>query len=244
MTAVTPGNCASIRVRVVINSTETSAAKMTITGLKLQMGGVATPWAPLSEPSYPDVLSNDLYRREAGSIAWSLIKKGITSDQSYKDYTIISGKSYEYMVKVTGTNGATNESATMLANSVNFTGAIIHDVYDIGSGVIALAYDGSGKSYSWQPELSLMQFQGRTKPVAEYGSAETEGISVTVDMQRNKAELDLLISMIRRNTILCYRDGRGRLMFVVAGSGIPTTDEFYGYTVNLDFKVVAYVEGV
>jgi hypothetical protein len=194
-------------------------------------------YADASNGTIPSTINTDFFNLEV-----HLAGRNVAVPSSFNDYTVKSGVTYEYKVVAVGSNGAPAES-DVETGTVNFSGVILYDVTDPAGTIKSFSYDGGGKSHSWEPESAMMQFQGREAPVVEFGRSEISSITFSIDMKRDKLELNNLISLIKRKAILCYRDGRGEMMFGVI-SRLPYTDENFGYTSSIEITKVSYNEEV
>jgi hypothetical protein len=161
---------------------------------------------------------------------------------TFDDYTVKSGVIYEYQVVAVGSNGAP-ASSDIASGVTDFSGVVLYDVSDPAGTICTFAYDGGGKSHSWEPESAMMQFQGREAPVVEFGRSESTSVTFTIDMARDREDLNKLSALVRRKAILCYRDGRGVSVFGVV-QRLPYTDEIFGYTASVEVLKVSYTEEV
>jgi hypothetical protein len=198
---------------------------------------------PAPTGSEPTVVTNDLYRRISGATAWERIKTGIANNGTYSDYAVASGVTYEYKVRANGNNETTADSATA-STSISLSGVWLHDVASPAATVKQLRADGGGRQIDWQATAALLQFDGRTFPVAEFGDTETGSVSATIQMTRASGDLAVLETLVQRKATLCYRDGRGRKVFGVI-TGLPVAEErSWGYTVTVRVDQVDYTEVV
>ncbi len=197
---------------------------------------------PVPSGTEPIVSTNDIYRRVLGQTEWIRIQMGIALNGSYSDYAVASEITYEYKVRANGDNGTYSDSAVG-SSSLILTAVYLHDVKDPVGTVHRFKYDGSGRDASWQPEATMMQFAGRTRPVAEFGESEEGRISVQLQMLRSDLDYSKLQTLIKSKSTLCYRDGRGRKMFGVVLS-LPERDETFGYTKTIEVIETAYSEVV
>jgi hypothetical protein len=198
---------------------------------------------PAETPPEPAVSNNDLYRRISGATTWTRIKMGIAENGSYADYAVASGVTYEYKARANGDNSTTADSATA-SISITLSGVWLHDVVDPAGTVKQLRADGGGRSADWQATAALLQFDGRTYSVAEFGTAETNSVSATIQMTNASGDLAVLETLVQRKATLCYRDRRGRKIFGVITS-LPVAEErSWGYTVTVRVDRVDYTEAV
>jgi len=214
---------------------------------------------PTPSGSQPAVTANDIYRREVGEASWTRISAGVASSTGYnsfitsffsvymgmgsyyKDYSVASGKLYEYKTTAKGDNGTESDSP-IVVGVVTLRGVWLHDVTDPVGTAYNFQYDGF-KNVSWQPEVVLMQFAGRKQTVVEFGESETNKISVKLQMKSGDLDYAMLQYLVRRKPTFCYRDGRGRKMFGVVTT-LPMSDERYGYTTSIEVTENSFNEVV
>lgn len=196
---------------------------------------------PVPSGTQPTVSYNAVYRREAGEVLWTRIATGVVSGGSYKDYHVASGITYEYMVRALGSNSATSDSATA-SKTITLAGVWLHDVNQ-PSTLKNFPFDGLGRNRRWEPEVTLHQFAGRDRPVAEFGMGAEDRITATLEIVKGSPDYHALVDLIRRRTTLCYRDGRGRKLFGIVKQ-FPENDVAYGYSVTLEIFETDYSEEV
>lgn len=190
-----------------------------------------------TEPAY---IGNDLYRRVKGQTEWMRIANGL--NDAYQDHAVVSEKVYEYKVRANGANETNNESEVVSA-SVKFVGVFIHSVQDAEATSHHYKFDGSGRDSTKQAEHAFRQFAGRKKPTVEYG--ETLGYSVSASVQVLKEDdgAELLERFVVNMETICYRDGRGRLLFGVI-TAAPLKDVVYGWETTINVTEIDYSEVV
>jgi hypothetical protein len=187
-------------------------------------------------------VSNDLYRREVGEVAWERIETGIAVDGTYHDYAVASGVSYEYKAKAFGVNGTSTDSVSV-SDTLTLAGVWLHDPADVTGTIANFRYDGEGKDARRSVSMALHHFAGRTGPVAEFGEEEDASVAVRVGALRSGDDIATLDALIARRTVLCYRDGRGRKMFGAVQEQ-SHSDETWGASVTFQVQEVAYSEAV
>ncbi|MFC5528466.1 hypothetical protein [Cohnella yongneupensis] len=216
---------------------------------------------PTPTGSQPTVASNDLYRRplpddtllDSGllidadfpldnSNQWVRIATGIALNEVYNDYNVASGVRYEYYVQAQGSNGTAASSATAI-QKIDLFGVWLHDVLSPSGTAYMFSYDGRGRTSTWQTEVSMMQFVGRSRPVAEFGSSADDRVRCDLEIIKGSVDYRALLGLVRRRATLCYRDGRGRKMFGIVGQ-LPQNDEAFGYTLTIEVIETAFTEEV
>lgn len=198
---------------------------------------------PAPAGAQPTISYQDVYRRVTGTTSYIRIVTGIANNGSYNDYATASGVSYDYYVQANGTN-ATSANSAVVARSLVLKCVYLYDVTNPSGTIYRFKLDGKGRSASYTPELTLMQFAGRTRPVAEYGASGEGKISVQLEMMRTSGDMEALRALMLRNATLCYRDNRGRKLFGNITS-LPETDTPQaGYSTTLDMIESAYTEAL
>lgn len=189
------------------------------------------------------VTTNDLYRRKVGGATWRRIQTALPANGAYNDYTVASGVNYEYQAKAYGDNGTTADSASSAGAFVTLAGVWLHDVADPAGTIHAYKYDGGGRSTDWQADVTMMQFAGRSRPVAEFGEYEDGKLTAQLQLLKDDQDYQALDSLVKRKSIVCWRDGRGRQAFGVVDT-LPIKDEMYGYTTTITLTEISYSEVV
>jgi hypothetical protein len=190
----------------------------------------------------PNVTSNDIYRRKQGETAWVRIVRGIPANGYYRDYAAASDVTYEYKARAVGDNDITTDSE-YAAGNITLTGVWLHDIQDAEGTAHHFKYDGQRRRSTWQAEVSMRQFAGRKRPVAEFGEMDEGKINVQVEMVQEDSDYAKLESLVQRKGTVCYRDGRGRKMFGII-KALPITDDKIGYTTSIEVTETAFSEVV
>lgn len=165
---------------------------------------------PLPTGDEQEADKNVIYRRELGVDEWIKLKDDIEVNGSFIDYTPASGRVYQYMVE------AWSENDTYIASAIYESNILIQNVilsstsdYSVN---VSLEWNPS-KSFNYGFDVTLMSFQGRKDPVAEFGSSETFDGSLKYTI-RSYEELMSFINLLERKDTLLYRDSRKRREFV------------------------------
>lgn len=188
----------------------------------------------------PPLTGNDLYRRKQGELTWKRIASGL--GDAYQDHAVASGQVYEYKVIAIGANGTSNESETA-SDSVTFTGVYIHSVQDAEGTSQHYKFDGSGRDSSKQAEHVFRQFAGRKKQAVEFGELLGYAVSASVQVLRDNDGAARLEEFVENMETICYRDGRGRLLFGVITTA-PLNDVVYGWETTINVAEIDYSEVV
>lgn len=189
----------------------------------------------------PNVLYNDIYRRIAGTDdPYERIATNVSNNGVFRDYTPASGVTYQYYVRAWGDNTTFQDSySNMIAISIENT---MISIASNPTRFVRLEYNPS-RSLNRGLDRSMMVFNGRKFPVAEFGFHETWGADMSFDL-RDRTSLEVLVDIVDSKETLIYRDSRGRREFVTVDS-ISITDKFPdGYTVKFNPEKVEYIEEV
>lgn len=186
----------------------------------------------------PSVTSVDIYRRKQGELNWQRIAMDLLIN--FVDYTLASGKTYEYKVRAYGNNGTFIES-DVISTSIDIKGVWLFDTTD-PTTIHKFKFDTERKG-RWEANGALIQFAGRRLPVAEFDDTEANSVSVELMFTKHENDLPILLNLIKSKNTLCYRDGRGRKLYCQVFSA-PVDDEIYGNSIELTFSEVSYTEEV
>lgn len=190
---------------------------------------------PASTGVQPATVSNDVYKLIDDE--WIRIAKNIPVNSEVTDYTARSKIEEQYKVKAVGDNEGIQYSD--IGNiTISFRGMYLHDTEDPALTVHYFPFDGEGKSSNWMRDHSLMKFKGRKKPVRETSESEEDTVKVSLSIV-GQDELIALEKLVKSFGTLCYRDGRGRLLFGFVPS-LPVTDQSYGNTIDFNFTGIDY----
>lgn len=190
---------------------------------------------PTSEGLQPQTVSNEIYKIIDGE--WVRISVGIPPNGVFVDYTARSNKKEQYRVKAVGDNEGIQYSDTY-TTTISFHGVYLHDTQDPKMTVKQFKFDGGGRASNWSKEYTLMNFKGRKRPVVEFSENESSSVSVTLQLLHSDDYFDLE-NLAKGYNTLCYRDGRGRLLFGFIPS-LPASDEIYGHEVSFEFIGIDY----
>lgn len=198
---------------------------------------------PDNDPGKPATDRNDVYRRKVGELNWVRIAKEIGPNGSYVDYAVASGVIYEYKVVAISVSETPADSNTG-TGSITIAGVWLHDPLDPEVTCYQFKLDRQSRGIRWIPDAELMRYEGRTRPVTEYGETDEYFIDVNLQALKNTLDFELLMALAQRKSMLCYRDGRGKKVFGTIPGGIQVEETSYGYSLTFQFVENAYIEEV
>ena len=164
----------------------------------------------------PALAENYLYRRESGDTTWTRIETGIGASETTYDYAVASGVTYEYKVRAVGDNDVTADSNTG-SDLVTLTELWIHAVANPATTILSVPYQHDpSPNESWDAQSTVLQPEGRTRPVVEFGDQESFRFQATIRLGASaQADWIALRDLIRTKATLCVRDLEGRRIFGV-----------------------------
>jgi hypothetical protein len=189
----------------------------------------------------PSVAHNDVYKRIDG--VWMRIASGIPVNSSYEDYAVSSERVTEYKVRAISAENDAYADSDPASASIKLMGVYLHSIQDPSATLHHYQFDGGGRSSNKEVEHQFMQFAGRKKKVIEYGEHSDYGVSVGVKMRREDPGAERLEQFAEKRETVCYRDGRGRLLFGVI-TAAPLADTNFGWETTIDVTEIDYSEEV
>jgi hypothetical protein len=229
---------ASLPVTHTFSVAYTPPAKPTITATSATGHIVIDITNPEPQGSEPNVTGNDIYKKING--VWVRIATNVM--YQYRDYAVKSGKTYEYKVRAHGDNTTFIDSDTASA-STTFTGVWLHDITNAENTVEKFAFDGDGRSSNWEVPSAVHTFAGRKRPVTETGEMTFDDVSFSLKLM-NEEQREKLENLVKSRNVLCYRDGRGRLVFGVVTRCSLNDENWGGQSANLSISYIDYTEEV
>lgn len=186
----------------------------------------------------PEVLYSDLYRDDGNG--WIRIATNLLSNAKYRDYNVAANKHYEYKVRTFAVNGTFADSNSA-GSETPLRGIWLHDVNDTSSA-INIPYNRDIRT-TWETNMALNNYAGRTYPIADFGESEnyTYTVTITTVDEEDATWWLRLCELIKRKTILCVRDYKGRKVFGVAKS-LDESQLFFGNEVPLEISAIEYSE--
>lgn len=210
--------------------------------------GVSLSWTESAEPM-ATFLGYRVYKRELGEAA--MVNIALITDRaqtSFMWYAVRSGAVYEFGVTVVAEVGAEEVESEMatVQSSVIFADSFLHDA---GSPSHYAAFGVTAQTSPIDQELTLVQPAGLSTPVPHVGRRLTRNIRVTLapEVNSNREVWDALAALVGRqysdNTVLCYRDTLGTLLYCIV-SNPQRSDTAALYGAQLDLREVNYREAI
>lgn len=198
---------------------------------------------PTPTGTQPNVVSNSVYRSSGG--VFIRIAEGLPPNVNYVDYTPASGQTYEYYVQAQGSNQTSSESnRTNAVTTIEDAKLSLTSDYSQYVDVeLSTSTGGPERTYNHSVSQSLLQFAGRSSPVAEYGEHDNLGVGLSFILQR-KEDMEQLRALVYSRDTLLYRDSKGRREFVAINE-LEEEDIMQGwYSVSVTPVRVSYKEDV
>lgn len=179
-----------------------------------------------------------IYRSDGGDF----IPIGRTTKNHYDDYAVMSGKIYQYFVRVY--TGSYSDSAIRDVY-IKYDGYYVSGVDDMGKRV-KLFYHDSEHYVPFERRKSnnsvLVKYSGRERPVRESGIHKSS--TVTIEAFVTRKDDELFWQIYGQNSILCIR-GKELLLYGDVSSPSEVMTFFNrGYLLGLTFEEVDYQEQV
>lgn len=182
-----------------------------------------------------DAVDNEVARRLVGASAWTTLESDLALNATYEDPTPSSGATYEYRVRTFSAEGTFADATAQ--GSVSFYGLWLMQPDD-ASTLRQYLYDGLGRSESWEPEMSLFHFNGRSLPVVEFGQQTFgAGVGATIQVPSGTTDRADLLRVSDDRVLLRYRDSQGR-NFLGVISSLTIDDTPYGGRAQLRIDAV------
>lgn len=212
---------------------------MYMDAVQVEVGNAASAYHP---PSAPPVTTNEIWRKEVGPYGGSVKRIAVVSGTAtYFDYAAASSVPLEYYIVSKGATGTSTTSQTY-TTQLDLHGIWLSDPVDHPGTIHNFPWD-SGRASMFEPEVALNAYVGRTFAVAEFGTTAKESVRLPLPLDDENGDRDAFQMLIRRNTTLLYRDGRGRKMFCILQSE-NMADTSYGGKVDFAAYSVDYSEAV
>ncbi len=193
---------------------------------------------PLPTGTEPNVIKQELFRREQGG-EWIKLAN-LLSNSAYVDHALASGKMYEYKLILYGDNNT-------LTTTDIFTGSVgvKHSQLNLTSDpaqMVRLMYNPD-ISFSNNYSATSKHFAGRKKTVTEFREMiEQSGVlGFVVD----KDTLNKLYGFLALQETMLFRDMRGKRVFVTVSDMAVNYHRATGfYEISLNLTEVYYKEGI
>lgn len=183
------------------------------------------------------ILRYDIYRFAPGDA--DFIRIGSTTTKKYKDWSVMDG---EVRYKVIAVSDSGESKGAQQRTTFELTTGWLTPVDD-PTHPFEVRYNVQDR-YHTDYDVSMMEYAGREKPVAEFGQLAQR--SVTVSFATNdKDAYKALERVIRQRKTVLYRNARMK-MYGVCISPSDQPADYYGMIYNLSFVIneVEYSEVV
>lgn len=183
------------------------------------------------------ILRYDIYRFAPGDT--DFIRIGSTTTKKYKDWSVMDG---EVRYKVIAVSDSGESKGAQQRTTFELTTGWLTPVDD-PAHPFEVRYNVQDRYYT-DYDVSMMEYSGREKPVAEFGQLAQR--SVTVSFATNdKDAYKALERVIRQRKTILYRNARMK-MYGVCISPSDQPADYYGMIYNLSFIIneVEYSEVV
>jgi hypothetical protein len=183
------------------------------------------------------ILRYDIYRFAPGDA--DFIRIGSTTTRKYKDWSVMDG---EVRYKVIAVSDSGESKGAQQRTTFELTTGWLTPVDD-PAHPFEVRYNVQDKYYT-DYDVSMMEYAGREKPVAEFGQIAQKSISVSFATNDKDAYKALEKVIQQRKTVL-YRNARMK-MYGVCISPSDQPADYYGMIYNLSFIIneVEYSEVV
>lgn len=183
------------------------------------------------------ILRYDIYRFAPGDA--DFIRIGSTTTKKYKDWSVMAGN---VRYKVIAVSDSGESKAAQQQTVFELTTGWLTPVDD-PAHPFEVRYNVQDKYYT-DYDVSMMEYAGREKPVAEFGQIAQRSISVSFATNDKDAYKALEKVIQQRKTVL-YRNARMK-MYGVCISPSDQPADYYGMIYNLSFIIneVEYSEVV
>lgn len=174
------------------------------------------------------ILRYDIYRFAPGDA--DFIRIGSTTTKKYKDWSVMDG---EVRYKVIAVSDSGESKGAQQRTTFELTTGWLTPVDD-PAHPFEVRYNVQDKYYT-DYDVSMMEYAGREKPVAEFGQLAQR--SVTVSFATNdKDAYKALERVIRQRKTVLYRNARMK-MYGVCISPSDQPADYYGMIYNLSFVI-------
>lgn len=158
------------------------------------------------------------------------------------DYEVGSGLAYQYRVVAYASGGASQAGSTRSVTAPELMGVWLHLTRDPAGTIQGYPY-AEGRKASHSVESEAVALIGRSAPVIEYGDLEPLALSMNVRIPHGVGtppEVAWWEAALLSRDVLCYRDNRGRAVYV-ALQGFDRTDLADGTLVTVKLTRVPYL---
>ena len=174
------------------------------------------------------ILRYDIYRLATGET--DFIRIGSTTTKKYKDWSVMAGN---VRYKVIAVSDSGESKAAQQQTVFELTTGWLTPVDD-PSHAFEVRYNVQDKYYT-DYDVSMMEYAGREKPVAEFGQLAQRSVTVSFATNDKDAYKALERVIQQRKTVL-YRNARMK-MYGVCISPSDQPADYYGMIYNLSFVI-------
>lgn len=174
------------------------------------------------------ILRYDIYRFAPGDT--DFIRIGSTTTKKYKDWSVMAGN---VRYKVIAVSDSGESKAAQQQTVFELTTGWLTPVDD-PSHAFEVRYNVQDKYYT-DYDVSMMEYAGREKPVAEFGQLAQRSVAVSFATNDKDAYKALERVIQQRKTVL-YRNARMK-MYGVCTSPSDQPADYYGMIYNLSFVI-------
>ena len=174
------------------------------------------------------ILRYDIYRFAPGDA--DFIRIGSTTTKKYKDWSVMDG---EVRYKVIAVSDSGESKGAQQRTTFELTTGWLTPVDD-PTHPFEVRYNVQDR-YHTDYDVSMMEYAGREKPVAEFGQIAQRSISVSFATNDKDAYKALERVIQQRKTVL-YRNARMK-MYGVCISPSDQPADYYGMIYNLSFVI-------
>ena len=174
------------------------------------------------------ILRYDIYRFAPGDA--DFIRIGSTTTKKYKDWSVMDG---EVRYKVIAVSDSGESKGAQQQTVFELTTGWLTPVDD-PSHAFEVRYNVQDKYYT-DYDVSMMEYAGREKPVAEFGQLAQRSVTVSFATNDKDAYKALERVIQQRKTVL-YRNARMK-MYGVCISPSDQPADYYGMIYNLSFVI-------
>lgn len=141
---------------------------------------------------------------------------------------------------------AQSTSAIVTSTAPALVGVWMHDPTNATTTISNYVFGNIGRTETVAVQGTPLQFIGRTYPVYNTGTFETQTVKASILIPSGPTEqtqADWFRTMVRNRRTVCYRDNRGRKLYVIILE-VDFTDVREGTAVQFTATTVDYSEGI
>jgi len=180
----------------------------------------------IANPSGEPVIRNDVYRLENEEY----IRIGSTEGTFYTDWSVGAGVQ-SYKVVAVGASGETESAVAEV--DFDMTGTYLTAIDDT-EHPFRVKYNVIDQN-SAEHNVTLVEYAGREKPVAEFGDVIQRSVYVTFD-SNDAGEYERLNKMLKRQCVLLFRNAREKL-YGIATNLTERPQDYHKTAYNLSFVI-------